>query len=106
MLTELEHLNRLLDKPGREELGSSFADWLYQAYLPSRLGKRFPEFKEFDIEEVRKMIELREDAWCLQWKKEDFEEGKREGLLKGHREGLRKGHRYPPHPRCSKSWNT
>ncbi len=93
MLTELEHLNRLLDKPGREELGSSFADWLYQAYLPSRVGKRLPEFKEFDIEEVRKMIELREDAWCLQWKKEGFEEGKREGLLKGHREGHREGRR-------------
>ena len=89
MLTELEHLNRLLDKPRREELRSSFADWLYQAYLPSRLGKRFPEFKEFDFEEVRKMIELREDAWCLQWKKEGFDEGHREGRREGQRSLLR-----------------
>ncbi len=89
MLEELKHLNHLLEKPGREELNRSFADWLYQAYLPSRLGKRFPEFEEFDIEKVSKMIELREDAWCLQWKKEGLQEGRREGRREGHREGQR-----------------
>ncbi len=97
MLEELEHLGRLLEEPGREELRRSFADWLYQAYLPSRLGKRFPEFQELDVEEVRKMIELREDAWCLQWKKEGFKEGfdkgQREGLHVGRRKGRQEGQR-------------
>ncbi len=79
MLQELRHLDRLLRAPGREELRRSFASWLFQAYLPSRLGRQFPEFEEKDIEEVSKMIELREDAWCLQWKRQGFEEGRREG---------------------------
>jgi len=93
MLQELQQLDRLLQEPGREELRRSFADWLVQAYLPSRLGKQFPEFKESDIEEVRKMIELREDAWCLQWKREGFEEGRREGRREGLSEGRREGRR-------------
>lgn len=93
MLKELQHLDSLLKEPGREELRRSFADWLYQAYLPSRLGRRFPEFEEIDIEEVSKMIELREDAWCLQWKKEGFEEGERKGRIEGERRGRLEGQR-------------
>jgi hypothetical protein len=93
MVEELEHLSRLLNQPGREELRRSFAEWLYQAYLPSRLGKQFPEFEEIDVEEVRKMIELREDAWCLQWKKEGLEEGRKEGRKEGRLKGRREGQR-------------
>ena len=82
LVRELGHLNRLLAQPGRRELRRSFAAWLHQAYLPSRLGKRFPEIREADIEEVRKMIELREDAWCLQWEKEGKQQGLRSLLLR------------------------
>lgn len=81
LVEELGHLNLLLAKPGREELRKSFSSWLHEAYLPSRLGRRFPGIGEADIHEVRRMIELREDAWCLQWRDEGRQEGLRDLLL-------------------------
>jgi len=74
-----------LRDPQQAELRRTFAEWIVEDLIPSRVpGAHLPKVR--DLQEVRSMIA--ELDWTKQWKQEGREEGRQEGRQEGRREEL------------------
>jgi hypothetical protein len=67
-----------LREPEVVELRRSFASYLLDVLLPSRVpGAVIPQV--VDLQEVKSMLAERVTDWTRQWKEQGLEEGRREG---------------------------